>query len=258
VRSPTIFALCLTTALGWTSSAAAEKPKQTAAQQDPTRELLAYKDRVLKATVTLPERSCAGSVAGDREHVVTAAHCVTEDATRVRVRFSQGTSQTSSVEFIDRDADLALLRLDTAVAIEPLALADSLPKRGSRVLFVGRIDRQTKAQVARVDRLGRCPSLPGQPQALFTSVQARPGDSGAPLVDSELRVVGVIHGGSSCHIAAPTAVLARELRSPGSAAKAAPTQPDVSDQGGGDDGWFFERTPNGFRFRWNFRWSFGS
>lgn len=271
MRAPTIFALCLTAAAMWASPAAAEKTVRTAAKADPDRALLAQKDRVAKATVMLPERSCAGVVAGDAEHVVTAAHCIPDGATRVRVRVGQGGSQGSSVEHIDHDADLALLRLDAAASVEPLELADDLPRRGSRVLFVGRTDRSSKTQIARIDRLGRCPSLPGQPQALFTSVQARPGDSGAPLVDSELRVVGVIHGGSSCHIAAPTAALAKLMTSPGSggtapapapppapapAPGARPPQPDTGAPAG--DGWFFERTPNGFRFRWNFRWSFGS
>jgi S1-C subfamily serine protease len=218
---------------------------------------------VARATVVLPEKTCAGSVAGDREHVVTAAHCVLDDATRVRVRFADGTRADSSIAHLDRDADLALLRLDgpAPTGIEPLPLASVLPPRGARLLFVGRTDRPSRTQVVRVDRLGRCPSIPGQKQALFTSVQARPGDSGAPLLHPDLGVVGVIHGGSACHIAAPTAALAKALADD----RASPTTPapvrdeaSAADPGDDDDGWFFEKTGDGFRFRWNFRWSFGS
>ncbi len=254
-----IFALGLTSSLLVSAAAGA----QSSATEE-ARKLYAGRERVAKATVTLPEKSCAGSVAGDREHVVTAAHCVIDGAQRVRVRLSNGVTLGSDVQHIDRDADVALLRLDAPANVEPLGLGDYLPRRGARLLFVGRLDRPSKTQVVSVDRLGRCPSLPGQPQAMFTSVQAQPGDSGAPLVDAELRVVGVIHGGASCHIAAPTRALAREISSQGAqpapdvsppnVAPPAPAQPEREPDA---DGWFFERTPNGFRFRWNFRWSFG-
>jgi S1-C subfamily serine protease len=216
--------------------------------------LLSFKDRVVQATVTLPERSCAGAVAGDRSHVVTAAHCIPEQVERVRVRFSTGGSQRAAVKYIDRDADLALLRLDSPASVEALELADALPQRYAPVLFVGRTDRASRTQVARVDRLGRCPSLPGQPAALFTNLVARPGDSGAPLVDSEARVVAVIHGGASCHIAAPTVALVPLLAQPAKLDRLE-QRPFPAPR---DDGWSFERTPDGFRFRWNFRWSFGS
>jgi S1-C subfamily serine protease len=56
-----------------------------------------------------------------------------------------------------------------------------------------------------LERLGRCPSLPGVPQALFTSLHGEKGDSGAPVVDHKLQVVGLVHGGAACSVAAPTA-----------------------------------------------------
>ncbi len=243
MRSPTVLVFGLLAALSWTSPSRAD-----AAPQSAKARLLAHKDRVAQATVTLPERSCAGAVAGDREHVVTAAHCIPQDAEHVRVRFSRGVLKLSTVEHLDRDADLALLRLSEPAPVEPLEISDELPRRFAPVLFVGRTDRASRVQVARIDRLGRCPSLPGQPQALFTSVQAVPGDSGAPLVDSERRLVGVIHGGAACHIAAPTHALAPMIGA----------RPSLPSPPADDLGWSFERTPEGFRFRWNFRWSFGS
>jgi hypothetical protein len=62
-----------------------------------------------------------------------------------------------------------------------------------------------------VERLAPCPSLPTVHDAIFTSIDALPGDSGSPLVDAKLRVIGVIHGGVRCHIASPVAPLARML-----------------------------------------------
>ena len=240
-----ITALALTAAIGVSTAASAQT----------NRSLLAHEAKVKQATVTLPERSCAGVVAGDRDHVATAAHCVTLGAARVKVRFGRMHTVESSVEKIDRDADLALLRLDAPAPVEPLVVAGALPSAGDRLLFVGRTDRRSKTQVVGIDKLGRCPSLPGQPQALFTSVNARPGDSGAPLVDEKLRVVALIHGGSSCHIAAPTPELARWLAAAPAHAPAPPVVADATDDPD-ERSWFFERTPDGFRFRWKFRWGF--
>ena len=64
-------------------------------------------------------------------------------------------------------------------------------------------------QSARLDKIGRCPSLPDLPNALFTSIAGVPGDSGAPLVDVVAEVVGLVHGGARCHIATPADTLVR-------------------------------------------------
>lgn len=77
------------------------------------------------------------------------------------------------------------------------------PAPGEPLLFVGRPDHHFEPQRPRLLRLGRCPSLPEVPDALFTTVEGRPGDSGAPILDGSLRVVGLVHGGAACSIAAP-------------------------------------------------------
>jgi S1-C subfamily serine protease len=226
------------------------------------QELSKLRSRVAAASVILPEKSCAGAIAGDSEHVVTAAHCVPVAAYRVKVKLRSGAPLSADIAFLDREGDLALLRLPHAVAVSPLGLSSADVAPGARVHFVGRSDRAIKPQLAQVQRLGRCPSLPDVPHALFTSVSARPGDSGAPLVDDDGRLVGVIHGGSSCHIAAPTAPLARRFaelatQPAPSAPLEAPSQalPREGADDDSDDDFVFERTPGGFRFRWSFRWS---
>src|SRR6185369_860933 len=77
------------------------------------------------------------------------------------------------------------------------------------VLYFEGNPKRARFQSARLDRIGVCPSLPNLPNALFTSIEGVPGDSGAPLVDSAARVVGLVHGGVNCHIATPADTLLR-------------------------------------------------
>lgn len=211
------------------------------------------RDRVVKASVILPERMCTGSVVRTEHEVLTAAHCVTEGATSVTVRLPSGAEQEASIVHLDRDADLALLYLSEATGVSPLSVADQLPRRGSNLLFVGRTDRKTRTQQAKVERLGRCPSLPDLPNAVFTTLDARPGDSGAPLVDGKGRVAAIVHGGARCEIAVPTATIANLRVTP---AKPIAPPPVKDDPPAGDDadGWAIRPTEKGFTFRWSFHW----
>lgn len=182
--------------------------------QSQARALFAQRQRVAAATVTLPAKSCAGSVAGSPTQVLTAAHCIPEGAEETDVVF-RGRRLRAVVALIDRTRDTALLALDEPLDVVPLELGLELPRPGDPILFVGRVDRPSRPQVEKVVRLGRCPSLPGVSDAVFTNLNAKPGDSGAPIVDVRLRIVGVIHGGAACHIAASTAELARKLSAAG-------------------------------------------
>jgi hypothetical protein len=79
------------------------------------------------------------------------------------------------------------------------------------VLFFQGHPERPRFQQARLDRVGTCQSLPALPNALFTSIEGVPGDSGAPLVDGGARIVGLVHGGADCHIATPANTLATML-----------------------------------------------
>lgn len=189
------------------------------------RRLLEYRAQVARATLLVVGESCAGFVAEAPNLVVTAAHCIPYPKRRASVRLPTGQTLMARLDRIDRDTDLALLRLPEALPVVPLVLSERVPAAGDRVLFVGRADRGNEPQLARVKKLDRCPSLPRVPKAVFTSVNARPGDSGSPLVDANLRVVGLVHGGAQCHIAAPVAPLARQLANERDTVFAAPWLP---------------------------------
>jgi S1-C subfamily serine protease len=164
-------------------------------------------DDVAAATVTLDRGHCAGVVVEDGQHALTAAHCVPSEDSRVDVNFLDGRRLGGTYVHVDRGRDVAVIRLDAPARVRPLEVADGLPSPGDPLVFAGRNDRPGEPQDAMLERLGRCPSLPDVPAALFTTMRGRPGDSGAPLVDAHMRVVGLVHGGAACRIATPTAGL---------------------------------------------------
>ncbi len=166
-------------------------------------------EQIRAATVTLAPGRCAGVLvsSGADTRLVTAAHCLFDDEHSLAVDLPDGRSTGASLLAIDRATDVAVLSVDVPLSTPTLGVARAPVAPGAGLLFAGRNDRAPPLQHATLARLGRCPSLPAVPDALFTTVQALPGDSGAPLVNERLEVVGLVHGGAACHIATP----AREI-----------------------------------------------
>ncbi|WP_225411080.1 S1 family peptidase [Stigmatella hybrida] len=165
-----------------------------------------------QATVTLVPGHCAGVIVEDGRHLLTAAHCVDPQAPRIEAELPGGARVSGQALRIDPGQDLALFQLDAVAPVTPLPLSPELPTPGEPLLFAGRPDRPGELQQVWLERLGRCPSLPDVPQALFTTLRGEKGDSGAPVVDAQMQVVGLVHGGAACSIAAPTASFAPVVR----------------------------------------------
>jgi S1-C subfamily serine protease len=220
---------------------------------------VSVRERLLQASVIVVPKACAGALVETTSHVLTAAHCIPPGDERVMVKLRSGQQVDSRVEFLDDERDLALLHLDQPAKATPLELRDDLPQVGDKLSFLGRFDRAPRrTQQAEVLKLGRCPSLPSVDDAVFTSLNAKPGDSGAPILDEDLRVVAVVHGGAACHIAAPVSSLAQQLKADddGELGPASEPEPAVATRDYRFGPLLLEKTPGGFRFRWSFR--FGS
>jgi len=157
---------------------------------------------VNRATILLTPGTCAGVIVGDASTAITAAHCLS-DSREVEVELHDGSRRKARVAKLDRQRDVALLELDSPAAVEPLRIAAEMPRLGEALYFGGRADRQGTNQVFAVVRIGQCPSLPQVSDAIFTNLRAKPGDSGAPMVNKRLEVVALVHGGANCNIAAP-------------------------------------------------------
>ncbi len=167
---------------------------------------LAVRRSLQAASVVIETTGCAGAVAESQQLVVTAKHCLEGD--RLRIRLSTGERRTAWLVATNDASDQAVLFLEEPAGVEPLAVVRRAQIPGTVLYFEGN-PSHPRFQSARLDRIGRCPSLPALPNALFTSIEGVPGDSGAPLVDGGARIVGLVHGGARCHIATPAETLAR-------------------------------------------------
>jgi S1-C subfamily serine protease len=163
-------------------------------------------EAILRTTV-LVGSGCSGVLVDGPDLVLTAEHCITGSATHT-LRFSDGSTRTGWVAGIDHAADQALLLLEEPVTLKPLLLVRQPPIAGTVLYFAGN-PKNPRFQEAKLERTGRCPSLPDLGGALFTTIDGIPGDSGAPIVDAGSRVVGLVHGGAQCHIATPSDTLRR-------------------------------------------------
>lgn len=182
-----------------------KKQEDTPRQEDTASDFTTLKD----ATVTLFPGHCAGVVVADGYHALTAAHCLDVPPGGAQpVVLRSGKLLNGVVKVVDPRRDLAIIRFDEKAPVRALPIATAMPFPGEGLLFAGRNDRPNEPQEVELERLGRCPSLPGVPQALFTSLHGEKGDSGAPVVDHRLQVVGLVHGGAACSVAAPTAEFA--------------------------------------------------
>ena len=168
-----------------------------------------WRSRVDEATVTLLPPRCAGVVVHDGRYVITAAHCVEGARPRVAFRLYDGRQVVGTVVATEPAWDRAVVRLDAPACVRPLSLADDLPGPDTALLFRGRRDLRRAAQDVNVVKVGTCSTLPSLHHALFTTVRGRRGESGSPIVDRDLRVVGLLRSGARCSIATPTAGLGR-------------------------------------------------
>jgi S1-C subfamily serine protease len=160
------------------------------------------------ATVRVEPPGCAGVLAESAQLVLTARHCVKRDGEPLSVRFTNGEKRRAWAVAADTHADQVVLFLPEPVHLEPLPIVRRQQIPGTVLFFAGNPERP-RFQEVRLERVGRCPSLPDLPNALFTSIAGVPGDSGAPVVDAVGRIVGLVHGGARCHILTPPDTLLR-------------------------------------------------
>jgi S1-C subfamily serine protease len=168
---------------------------------------LAVRSALHAASVVVEPSGCGGALAETPTLVVTAKHCI-DKGRDLSVRFVTGARREARLVATDDAADQVVLMLSDPVPIMPLTVVHRRQIPGTVLYFEGN-PKNPRFQTVRLERIGVCPSLPDLPNALFTSLQGTPGDSGSPLVDGAARIVGLVHGGAQCQIATPSDTLAR-------------------------------------------------
>jgi len=146
--------------------------------------------------------SGSGFVWDNNGHIVTNDHVISGGGD-ITVTFYDGTVVPASVIGEDADADLAVLKYDTAdFKARPVTMGDSASlKVGQLVVAIGNpFGLQSTLTVGQVSGLSR--TIPGNvsttaqgtyniPAIIQTDASINPGNSGGVLVDSGGRVIGV-------------------------------------------------------------------
>jgi putative serine protease PepD len=137
-----------------------------------------------------------GWVYDEAGHIITNEHVI-EGATRVTVKFADGTEEQAKVVGTDRSTDVAVLELDNASkAPAPLGLGSAKSLEvGDPVVAIGSPfglqGTLTSGIVSALDRTITAPDGFTIDGAIQTDAALNPGNSGGPLLDEEGHVVGV-------------------------------------------------------------------
>lgn len=140
----------------------------------------------------------SGFIYNESGYIVTNEHVV-DEADRINVRFTDGTTRQASIIGSDPYTDLAVLEVSKN-DLDPLPLADSTEvKPGQRSIAMGApFGLDNSITVGYVSQVGR--SLPVQEiglegfrirDVIQTDAAINPGNSGGPLLNSRGEVIGV-------------------------------------------------------------------
>ena len=137
-----------------------------------------------------------GFVYDKQGNIITAAHVVS-DASKITVRFTDGTTAKATLVGSDPSTDTAVIKVSVAAGkLTPLALANSSAvEPGEGVVAIGSpfgyAESITAGIVSAVDRDIEAPNGYTIPNAIQTDAPINHGNSGGPLIDSSGNVVGV-------------------------------------------------------------------
>ena len=185
--SPLVLLLAAGTAVltPWAAAGPAPDPQAILAQAAPA---------VGVVHGAIGRRSISGTtfVIDPQGWLLTAAH-VARRAEKLQVELPGMAALDATLVGYDATRDLAVLRVNTAAPLPALHLAAEAPAVGDAIAVIG-APRGQPGAVTTGEVLGTGMGLPGQTGDIFVRVSARvsPGESGAPLLNSQVQVVGMV------------------------------------------------------------------
>lgn len=153
-----------------------------------------------------------------KDGLVVTNHHVVDGGTRFEVVFTDGTKETAKLLGSDSTIDLAVLRLETRIDYEPMALRMELPPVGELVLAVGNpLSLGHTVTLGVVNGLGRDGlDIADYENYIQTDAAINPGNSGGPLIDVQGRAIGITvavglesNGDGGLAFAIPAAMVSR-------------------------------------------------
>jgi S1-C subfamily serine protease len=183
----------------WTGGIPGTAPQPVFAQNGTSeQEVVRAVRRVANAVVSVRRSGGRGLGSGlivrDDGLLMTNEHVV-DGQSEVSVTLADGSRHSARVLGANRDADIALLKLDGVRGLPVAELGDSdLLEVGQTAIAIGNpLDLGRTVTVGVISALNR--QLPGRSPDADTLVQTdaaiNPGNSGGPLVDSRGRVIGI-------------------------------------------------------------------
>ncbi|GAB4202868.1 MAG: trypsin-like peptidase domain-containing protein [Roseiflexaceae bacterium] len=144
-----------------------------------------------------PSGEGSGFVYDTQGHIVTNNHVI-DDAERIQVSFSDGTTAEAKLVGADPESDLAVIKIDTLPeGVQPLTIADAgLLRVGQITIAIGNpfglSGSMTTGIISGLDRdLRTSTSQYRLPGIIQTDAAINPGNSGGPLLDLNGDVIGV-------------------------------------------------------------------
>jgi putative serine protease PepD len=137
-----------------------------------------------------------GFVVDDQGHIVTASHVV-DGASKITVKFEDGTTRTATLLGQDDATDVAVLKIDpSGLTLHPLTLGSSASVDVGDDLAVigdpfGYARSISTGIVSGVDRTIEAPNGFTVAHAIQTDAAMNPGNSGGPVLNARGEVIGI-------------------------------------------------------------------